>query len=177
MSPARRVLGSWIKVLSAGPSAARRSSLFILLLIPDLILQFMPFRERLRRLPGRLMEVLETGFTSDNPPSQAALAHGECARTTATSAVSSVGEQTGATSSPKLNAGSPKLVPSPSPPVNQPTTAPADPEESEKQSWPKLGSFLHALDRSPLAFGPLKVMTSGLVDCIEMYEVRMFRNT
>lgn len=67
-------------------------------------------------------------------------------------------------------AGNPTAQPSA---IGQPTaasTAAGGVEGGATNAWPRLKSFMHMLDQSPVASGPLKVITGGLVECIEIYE-------
>lgn len=129
----------------------------------------MPLRERL----GRVIGSLETWFQTDNaaPPSPAPKKEGS----------SSAGGLSGAASppypapsrsgqAPRLGQASAQLSS-----ASRPTgiLAAIGAKKTESDNWSNLKSFLQMLDRSPIAFGPLKVVTEGLVACIGIYEVCM----
>lgn len=132
----------------------------------------MHLHKRLRRFHGHLVQSLDNLLPSDDESSlptasDSAPSPSEWARSTRTLGDS----QTSNLPPPPPNDGSSMDVREQPLTASQSTPAPIGTEGDGTNTWPRLISFLRILDQSPIAFGPLKVVTSGLVDCIEIYEV------
>lgn len=138
----------------------------------------MPLRKRLRRLHGRLVESFEGSLSADNNPAPPASPANDLGPgVTPQPLGSSTGEQTSSTLLPSQTdpTSSAQVLVQPAG-VTVPTAASAGTDHAEgdeTNTWPRLKSFLRMLDQSPVAFGPLKGVTSGLVECVDVYEVHV----
>lgn len=135
----------------------------------------MHLRKRLRRLHGRLAQSLDSLLPSDDNATPSTTSGNDPGpRASAVPSVTRADGQSREITPPPPNAGSSMHMPERSSTASQPTATPTSTTDAEgdgTHAWPRLKSFLRMLDQSPIAFGPLKVVTSGLVDCIEIYEV------
>lgn len=133
----------------------------------------MPFRERLKRFRKHIISLRNDILLS---PANVIINQPPGTVTSAPLAVPLAGNPTGIISSPMMKAIDSIGVPAQPSAIGQPTaasTAAGGVEGGATNAWPRLKSFMHMLDQSPVASGPLKVITGGLVECIEIYEVRM----
>lgn len=133
----------------------------------------MPLRERLKLLRNRWIALLDTWFPVGN--SAAPTAASTSVQGSGVAVVPlhlSAGSQGTNVSPPSPDAGKTEAGINTIYPAHRPKIVSTGTENDRTSTWPRLGSFLRTLDRIPLVFGPLKLVISELVECIEIYEVR-----